>query len=286
MPTKNVLGLLKSMINELPKAEKRIAEKILEHPEQIVHMTASELGEAAKSSAATVIRLSKRLKIGSFTELKVLISRDIETEDRYGYSDIEDGEPMSSIMDKLYWNSSLAMRDTVSMLEEKALNDAVELIRDASVIYTFGVGASSLGAENISHKWSRIGKTCLHIKDSHILLASLVASESDAVFIGISNSGETQEVIKLDELARLNGHKTIAITRFGGNTLANNADISLQHVRSNEIQTRSAATSSLHVQFLVIDILFYLYVSRNYDKALDKIYDSRSAIDNFNGDKK
>lgn len=272
------------MMDELPKAEKRIAQTILAHPEDIVQMTASELGKEAGASAATVIRLSKRLKISSFTELKVFISRDIETQDRDSYSDIKDGEPVSSIMDKLYWNSSLAMKDTVAMLEEDALIQAVDLIRNASVIYTFGIGASSLVAENISHKWSRIGKTCIHIKDAHLLLAALVSSEKDALFIGVSNSGETHEVIKLDDLARKNGHNTISITRFGNNTLSKSSDISLQHVRSNEIETRSAATSSLHVQFLVIDILFYLYVSRNYSKTLDKIHDSRTAVKGFNKD--
>ena len=58
MPTKNILGLLMSMLEELPRAEKRIAEKILKSPEEIIHMTASDLGKAAGSSAATVIRLS------------------------------------------------------------------------------------------------------------------------------------------------------------------------------------------------------------------------------------
>lgn len=282
MAAKNVLGLLKSMLNELPKAEKRIAKKIIENPEEIVHMTASELGEEAKSSAATVIRLSKRLKIASFTELKILISREIESEDREVYSDIEAGESVENIMDKLYWNSTLAMKDTIAMLDEKELLQAADMIRDASVIYTFGIGASSLGAENISHKWGRIGKTCIHISDAHVLLAAMVASEKDTVFIGISNSGETHEVIKLDGIARENGHKTISITRFGNNTLSKNADVSLQHVRSNEIETRSAATSSLHAQFIVIDTLFYIYVSRNYDNALNKIFDSRNAVEEYN----
>lgn len=272
------------MMDELPKAERRIAETILDQPREIVQMTASELGKAAGSSGATVIRLSKRLKIASFTELKVLISRDIETEDRDSYSDIKAGEPVASIMDKLYWNSALAMKDTVAMLEEEALIEAVDLIQNASVIYTFGIGASSLVSENIFHKWSRIGKMCIHIKDAHLLLAALVSSDKDAVFIGISNSGETHEVIKLNDIARKNGQKTISITRFGSNTLSKNADISLQHGRSNEIETRSAATSSLHVQFLVIDVLFYLYMSRNYDKSLGKIHHSRTVVRKYNED--
>lgn len=282
MARKNILGLLKSMLEELPKAEKRIAEKILEGPEDIIHMTASELGRHADSSAATVIRLTKRLKIASFTELKIFISREVDTENREVYSDIDADESVQVIMDKLHWNSSLAMKDTASMLEEDSILKATEVIREASVIYTFGIGASGLVAENIAQKWSRIGKTAVHVNDAHVLLADLVGSQKDAVFIGISNSGDTYEVIKLAEIARKHGHTSIAITQFGNNKLSKHADVTLQHVRSNENEIRSAATSSLHAQFLVVDVLFYVYASRNYDEALDKIYDSRGAVEEYN----
>lgn len=282
MSSKYILGLLMSMMEELPKAERRIAEKILEEPEKIVHMTASELGKHADSSAATVIRLSKRLKISSFTELKIFISREVESESREVYSDIDADEPVQAIMNKLHWNSSLAMKETTSMLEEKAILQAADMIGDASVIYTFGIGASSLVAENIAQKWSRIGKTCIHVKDAHALLTALVGSEKNSVFIGISNSGETHEVIKLADIARRHGHKTISITRFGNNSLSKKSNVSLQHVRANEIEMRSAATSSLHAQFLVIDVLFYVFVSRNYNQALNKIFDSRDAVVEYN----
>lgn len=73
-----------------------------------------------------------------------------------------------------------------------------------------------------------MGKTCIHIKDAHVLLASFVGSEKDSIFNGVSNSGETHEVIKLDEMARKHGHQTISITRFGNNTLSKQADIGLR----------------------------------------------------------
>lgn len=278
----DILSLLDSILSDLPKAEKRIAEKILEYPEDITRMTASELGEFADSSAATVIRLTQRLEVTSFTQLKVLISRSIISEDRTAYSDITAGEPTSDIMDKLYWNSVLAMKDTVSILKEQSIAEACAVIRDATVIYTFGIGASGLGAKNISQKWSRIGKTCIHIEDSHVLISALVGSTENTVLITVSNSGETHELVKMNNIAQRHGHKTISITRFGNNPLAKNSDICLQHVRTNEIETRSAATSSLHAQFLVIDSLFYTYLSQNYEQAVDKIHDSHSTILEFN----
>lgn len=284
MGHRDILSLMKSMLNDLPKAEKRIAKKIIEHPEKVIKMTASDLGKFAGSSAATVIRLTQRLKIDSFTELKVLISRFITSEDRVAYSDITAGELTTEIMDKLYWNSALAMKDTISILSEDAIAEANDTIRDASVIYTFGIGASSLGAKNIAQKWSRVGKTCIHIEDSHVLISALVGSEAKTVLITVSNSGETHELVKLSEIAQRHGHKTISITRFGNNSLTKKSDISLQHVRTNEIETRSAATSSLHAQFLVIDVLFYSYLSKNFDQAVDKIRDSHSTILEYNNE--
>src|SRR5699024_1102342 len=167
--------------------------------------------------------------------------------------------------DNLRWHCSLAMKDSETMWAGEAIIAASDIIRDASIGYSFDMRSCSLVAENICQKWNRIGKTTIPVNGAHILLQALGSSEKDAVFIGISNSGETHEVIKLEEMARSLGHKTISITRFGNNTLSKNSDVALQHVRSNEIEVRSAATSSLHAQFLVVDVLFYVYDYRNYD---------------------
>src|SRR5699024_12547529 len=98
------------------------------------------------------------------------ISREIKSENREVYSDIDAGESVKDIMDKLHWNSSLAMKDTVSMLDEEAIIEASDIIRDASVVYTCGIVASSLVADYIGQEWSRIGKTTIPVNDAHVLL--------------------------------------------------------------------------------------------------------------------
>ncbi|WP_208559498.1 MurR/RpiR family transcriptional regulator [Marinilactibacillus kalidii] len=278
---KNILGRIKSIADQLPKAEKKIAQVILEKPEEVVHMTASNLGKAADSSAATVIRLCKRVDIPSFTQLKVLISREVIHTNPTGYSDITPDEPIEEIMDKLLGNAFQTMQDTVSLIQEKPLLEAVEVLKASSIIYLFGIGASGLVAENIAQKWSRIGKTCISFKDPHALLAAMSSFKEGQVFIGISNSGETQEVVNLLELAKENGSQTIALTQFGKNSLSKKADISLQHVRAQEGTLRSAATSSLHAQFILVDILFYAYASKNFDKIIDQIRHSREQIEKY-----
>src|SRR5699024_12661355 len=50
---------------------------LLENPQTVINMTVTQLAKAAGSSPASVIRLTKRLDIGSFTTLKILLSSDL-----------------------------------------------------------------------------------------------------------------------------------------------------------------------------------------------------------------
>lgn len=283
MSEKNILGRIMSMEEELPKSEKKIAQVILKNPEKIVHMTASELGKESKTSAATVIRLCKRIGIPSYTQLKVLISREVTKEKPSGYSDITPNEPVTEIMDKLLGNAFQTMQDTVSVLKEETLLKAVDSLKEASVIYVYGVGASNLVAQDVAHKWSRVGKTCISLSDSHQLIAAMSSQRKNVVFFGISNSGETPEVVKLMERAKENGCTTIGLSQFGKNSVFKNADIALQHVRANEEELRSAATSSLHAQFITVDILFFLYSSKNHKEVMEQIRHSREEIEKYSG---
>lgn len=278
----NILGRMVSMRNEFPKSEKKIADVIIQEPDKVVLMTASELGKYSQTSAATVIRLCKRIGIPSFTQVKVLLSREVVKSQPSGYADIKPNETVEDIMDKLLGNAFQSMQDTVSTIQKDVLLKAVEILENASIIYVYGVGASNLVAQNIAHKWSRIGKTCISISDSHQLIAAMSSRKDDAVFFGISNSGETYEVVRLLERARENGCQTLGLSRFGKNSLAVKADVSLQHVRANEEKLRSAATSSLHAQFLTVDILFFLYSSKNHAEVVRKIKHSRQEIEKYN----
>lgn len=283
MSGRKILGLLESIHSDLPRAERKVATIILKTPEEVVHATATALGEKAGTSAATVIRLCKRLQVKSFTELKILLSSELTAQTSANeYSDLAPDESAQSIIQKMVNNSYIAMEDTMTSLSTDALEEAVAQIEHTEIIYVFGVGASSLVAENIAHKWSRIGKTCIFISDPHVLIAAMTAGDAKKTFIGISNSGETKEVIALAKIANEKDMATIGISRFGNNSLAKQVDVNLQHARTNEARIRSAATSSLHAQFVVVDSLFYLYASKNFNESLASVQASREEVQAYN----
>lgn len=284
MEGRHIHQRIESILGELTQSEQKIASIVLEKPEAVIEMTANDLAKVSKTSPASVIRFCKSINIPSFTELKLKLSAELTSTTYTGYSDIVPGEPIKEIKNKLLGNAYQSMKETVNLLDERVIISVIEAIKQASLVYVYGVGASYLVAENIAQKWNRIGKTCVCVADAHLFLSILIAAPKDAVFIGISNSGETREVSRLADVAQESGLKTIGITQFGSNTLSNISDISVQTVRSKEAEIRSAATSSLLAQFMAIDVLFYAYVSENYAENINRIRLSRKAVDKYKGE--
>lgn len=284
MQGRHIHHRIESILSELPQSEQKIAEIILAEPEAVIEMTANQLAKASGTSPASVIRFCKSISIPSFTELKLKLSAELTSTTYTSYSDIVPGEPIKEIKNKLLGNAYQSMKETANLLDERELKKINKAIETAGIVYVYGVGASYLVAENIAQKWNRIGKSTVCVSDPHLFLSILVAAPADAVFIGISNSGETKEVMRLMEVAQGSGLTTVAISQFGSNSLSSLADISIQTVRSNEAEVRSAATSSLLAQFMAIDILFYAYVTENYDENIQRIRLSRKAVDKYKKD--
>ncbi|MGX7263857.1 MurR/RpiR family transcriptional regulator [Enterococcus crotali] len=281
MSGENIQGRIISMLDVLPNSEKKIGKVILENPSLVIEMTASELSHYAGTSPATVIRFCKKIDVPSFTQLKIRLSAEIETPIYEGYSDITANGSVNEIKTKLLGNAYQSMQETVALLNEKRIETIVDLLITAPIIYVFGIGASYLVAENIAQKWNRIGKTVVCVQDSHVLVTILVSAPKEAVFFCVSHSGETKEVLRLLEVAQKHQLKTIGLSQFGNNTLTSKVDYSVQTVRSNEAVLRSAATTSLHDQFIVVDVLFYAYASRNFEHTLDMIQESKAEVRNY-----
>lgn len=156
-------------------------------------------------------------------------------------------------------------------------------MEQAPLIYTYGIGSSYLVAENIFQKWSRIGKSIICFNDLHHLISCIASAPKNSLVIGISNSGETSEVISAMKIANNRNLTTIGITQLGPNSLNKISDLTLQTIKSKEAEIRSAATSSLMSQFILVDILFYSYILNDYDRYIDLIKASRLSVLEYKG---
>nr|WP_255437466.1 MurR/RpiR family transcriptional regulator [Thalassobacillus sp. CUG 92003] len=275
-------AMLTGIMQDLPKSEQKIATYIMNAPEKVITMTAKQLGEVSETSSAAVIRLCKSLNLSGFQELKMRIAGDLHKPDHKEYREIEENEPLDSIINKMTQNSIQIIRETEQVLRQEDVDKAIQALQKAKAIHFFGMGASGLVAADAQQKFLRAGRTAYYLTDPHLSFTTLSnATEQDVAF-AMSYSGETNETIKFVELAKERGVMTISLTKYGANTISNQADISLTTSPTQEAITRSAATSSRLAQLHVMDILFMAFVSTQYEQVIRSLDRTKEIIDQIN----
>ncbi|MCR8641171.1 MurR/RpiR family transcriptional regulator [Paenibacillus sp. N1-5-1-14] len=274
----SVLTRIQSILDKLSQSEQKIARYILDHPEEVTRISIHELAERTKTSGASVVRFCNSIQVEGFPQLKIQLSLDTAKPELPAYYDFEAGETMSSIIRKTVSNSVQALQDTAAALDSAAIEQIVAALRQAPAIYTYGIGASSVVADDIAQKWMRLGKTAFSFQDLHVLSVNIANAKPNSVFIGVSYSGMTKEVVHCTRLANDFGLTTVGISRYGKNDLSAAATCMLTTAHAPEALFRSGATSSRLAQLLAVDTLFFAYASSEYDATMKRLGDTSEAI--------
>lgn len=279
----SVIGNILSVKTNLTPAEQRLANYILQNPARVLTLSVRELANNAQTSPATVSRFVRHLYIANYNELKIKLSSELNKSKESIIKDpeIKAHESLNSIKKKLLNDANQSMEETADLVHSHSLIKLLQILKKTKQIVCFGIGASYLAAQDIAQKWSWLGYACNATNSAHDVLTIAGTNINKKIFWLISNSGETPEIVQTAKIVNNLGGKVIAITSIGQNALIQSANIYLQTSVPTEGSTRFAATQPLHAQFILIDIIYYSFVSENYDQAQRTIKKSRHAIDNY-----
>lgn len=269
---------LKEVLLELKPSERKVAQFILEQPDQIVQLSVHKLAELSGVSEATIIRLTRSLGMGGYQELKLRIAGDLtKNTASNSYQEIAMGGSVESIITAVSNNNQLSINDTVSVLSVEEVKRAAEALSKARKIDVYGVGASAVIAYDVRQKLSRINWWCEAHSDFHAQLTSAVTLTQQDVAFGISYSGETEDIIQSLTEAKRQGATIITLTKFGKSPVSDLSDIRL-FTSSVEKSIRSGAMASRIAQLNVIDILFVTIASQLQDEIIPRLEKTRLAV--------
>ena len=122
----------------------------------------------------------------------------------------------------------------VDRLDER-FEDAIRILLDCRgrVIVT-GMGKSGIIARKIAATLSSTGTAAFFLHPAEAIHGDLGVLQSDDVILALSNSGETEELLRLLETIKRLGARMIAITGDCKSTLAQAADVALDCQVSEE----------------------------------------------------
>lgn len=271
---------IRDMQQTLTPVNQRIAAYILKDPERVVRMSVRELAKQSNASDAAVIRFCKSVGIGGYRELIVGLSGALGAQDETAgsrFGDILPGDTLESIIKNISFSNRQSIDDTLQVLDGHEVARAVEVLKVASHIAFFGIGASALVAMDAQQKFSRIGRMCHAYTNSHDQLTATVLMEKKDVAVIISNSGETREIVEALNVLKQTPCRTIAITRHNASALGDAADIRL-NFSTPEITIRSGAMGSRIAMLNIVDILYTGVASGEYKKIKGYLQRTREVL--------
>jgi DNA-binding MurR/RpiR family transcriptional regulator len=228
------------MSGTLSATGKRIAEYILAHPNDVVHMSVTEVAEAAQASEGSVVRLCHMIETKGFQDLKLALTRELVQPIQFIHEDLQPDDTVSSVIEKVFQSGMQALADTLKVLNSDAMQKAVQIILEADRVEFYGIGSASPVAVDAYYRMLRIGINCVVVTDSHIQAVSASLTSPKVAVLTISHSGSTRETVAAMRLAHEAGTKTICITNYGKSPIQSYADVVL-YTAARETQFRTEA---------------------------------------------
>ncbi|CAH0344961.1 MurR/RpiR family transcriptional regulator [Bacillus sp. CECT 9360] len=275
--TQNCLGKIRSYYPRFSEKEKKIANYILENPEQIIHCTINEVAEDLNVADATVFRFCKRIGFKGYQAMKIALASEIMTPIQQIHEEITEQDNEKTVAEKIFKSNNRSLENTLQILESDSLKKAVSLLLNARRVEFYGTGGSSVIAMDAYHKFLRTGIQAFAFIDTHFQLMSASQLTSDDVAVVISHSGTNKDTIQILNTANENGVKTIGITSFPKSPLSQRVNVPLI-TSAEETEYRSEALASRISQLSLIDALYVNVMMKNKNKAKQSLQKIRDVI--------
>jgi DNA-binding MurR/RpiR family transcriptional regulator len=269
--------LIRNGFRSLSKGERLVAKAILQDPQTVILGSVTDLAQRSRTSAAAVSRFCRKLGFGSFPRFKIRLSQDLASPIADIHEDVAVGDPIGEVTRKVVHGNIQTLSDTLQVLDEKAVEEAVGLLSGAPRITFFGVGGSGMVAQDAAHKFMRTGKTVLVYTDKHLQLIHASLLSAADVVVAFSHTGRNQDLLDVLREAKAAGARIITITHYGPSPTIRLADVAL-HTMAREAAYRRESLSSRIAALTIVDILYVGVGVRHHRDVVKNIKKIRQSI--------
>lgn len=253
-------GSLESVINssytQLSPAEQKIAKYVLDHPDEVLYASVTQVAENLGLAQSTVTRFCHSIGLRGFQELKIKLALTVEK-----MKNTEETTKVS-LPERLAKSTIDNITNTLDMFDFDTFENVIEQIISARKICIFGVGESGAIAQLLKIKLIGLGKTVEADQDTHVQLMSCAHLTSDDVAIAISQTGSTKDIVSVLGKAKESGAKTICITGHGRSPITEVADSHLISVSTGisvlEKDLKSKTELIFMIELIVLSVHLFI----------------------------
>ena len=198
---KSVIPIIESNYENFTVLERTIADFFMKNQEK-VDFSAKEIAKRLFVSEASLSRFAKKCGYRGYREFIYQYEESFEEKNK---------ELMGHTRQVLNTYQEL-LNKTYSLMDEAQIIRICEKLGQAKRVFVCGKGSSGLAAREMRLRFMRIGVDINSIQDPDLMRMQAVFQKEGCLVIGISISGESEDVFYLLEESKKRGADTILIT--------------------------------------------------------------------------
>jgi len=271
-------------LDTLSPNEKIVAQYIINHKEDIKHLSINEIAKKTYTSPSTTVRLSQKLGFNGWKELKESYLEELNYIQAH-FQDIDPNIPFTShdtiqdISFKIATLLSDAIFDTAQLLHHDDLQKATYFLNQAENIYIFAITNTASIVYDFAYKMRFLYKKVTIIENPEEFHFALRMCKKQDCCIFISYSGETFEIFDTLPLIKKLPCHTISITSLGDNSLKTCTECHLNISTREKLYSKIGHYVSNESIHYILDTLYSCIFKIDYEKNWERKLLLSKAID-------
>lgn len=248
---KSVVPMIESNYDNFTMVEKTIADFFIQNRKKM-DFSAKSVSEMLYVSEASLSRFAKKCGYRGYREFVY----------QYEETFVEKQESMTGNTRMILNVYQELLNKTYNLVDEAQIARIGRYLNQSKRVFVCGRGSSGLTAEEMEFRFMRIGVDIDSIKDADLMRMQAVFQDRHSLVVGISISGEKEEVLYLLREAHLRGAKTVLLTAKNKGIFEEFCDEivllpSLKHLNHGNV------ISPQFPVLIMLDIIYSYYVDQD-----------------------
>ena len=155
-------------LDDMRKSERKVAEYVLSHPGDIIHMRIVDLAAKSEVSEPTVVRFCRAVDCDGFQEFKLQLAQQLASSPSFGQIAVTETDAVEEFTQKVFDSTVDTLLQVRDRLNPEILDQAVSALCAANRVEFYGFGASGAVAADAQHKFFRLQLATAAHSDHHI----------------------------------------------------------------------------------------------------------------------
>ncbi|MDE1180153.1 SIS domain-containing protein [Paraburkholderia sp.] len=282
MSAPNLIPHLRSALDSLRPAERKVAEMVLSDVDFAMRASITEIAQRADVSEPSVTRFCRAVGAHGLRDFKVQLAQSVAGGMPYASTAIARDDDVQTLFDKVGEAAIDGITHARSALDPAVVETAIAALATARRVVFFGVGSGSgLVAQDAALRFLRLDIPTSAFTDAHLQRLYAGLMEPGDVAFAISHAGRSVEVNESIQIAKERGATTIALTNVGSR-LAWLVDIPLLLRVPSAIDPHTPGVSRL-VHLCIMDALAIGVALRLGPKTLEKMRVAKARLSHDDG---